>query len=420
MSNTHDTSRDLDSLLSSEAYFEDPYPIYDRLRTEAPVFWSEKWAAWVVTRHEDIAGIAKDTKSFSNAGRITLFLNQLPPSEQAQLSYLKAHYEDAGLVHSDPPDHARLRRLVSKAFTPRMIENMRGEVVRIVDSLLDRVQLRGEMDLIRDFAFPLPAIIIAGMLGVPDEEREQFKDWSDKIQQFLGTGRANLERALEAQESWRAMNAYFEKLVAERRREPQDDIVSGLISARDEKDALTEKEMIGTCGAMLIAGHETTTNLISNSILILMGNPQTRRELSEKPELYPTATEEFLRFESPFQSAPRTCRADTKIGGQLIREGNLVHLMLGAANRDPEKFENPSQLNIHRQDLKHVAFGHGIHLCLGAALARLEGPIAIEAALRRLPELRLAKGKRPLWKRSMVQRGMITMPVVWDGQESRL
>ncbi len=405
------TNTELDSLLANDRYFENPYPVYDRLRTEAPVFWSEKWSAWVVTRYDHLLEIAKSPKVFSNSGRVTRFLDQLKPEEQERVPYLKAHYENAGLVHSDPPDHTRLRRLVSKAFTQRMVEKMREEIVDIVNGLLDRVESQGEMDLIRDFAFPLPAIVIAGMLGVPDEDRDQFKDWSDKIQRFLGTGRANLERALDAQESWRSMNAYFEGLVAERRRLSKDDIVSGLISAKEEKEALTEKEMIGTCGAMLIAGHETTTNLISNGVLALLDHPEVRGELAVKPELYPQAVEEFLRFDSPFQSVPRTCRADTKLGDLLIREGDLVHLMLGAANRDPAVFEDPSRLNIHRTNLKHVAFGHGIHLCLGAALARLEAPIALSALMGRFPDLKLASGAKPRWKPSMVQRGMASMPV---------
>lgn len=413
-----ETATPIDALLGSDAYFDNPYPVYDRLRSEAPVFWSETWKAWIVTGYDAVVQMTRDTQRFSNQGRVTLFLNQLSPSEQEQVPYLRAHYENAGLVHSDPPDHTRLRRLVNKAFTPRIIEGMRSEVVRVVNELLDQQQGKREMDLIRDFAFPLPAIIIAGMLGVPQEDRDQFKDWSDKIQHFLGTGRARLDKALEAQESWRFMNSYFEGLVAERRKSPRQDIVSGLISARDEKDALTEKEMVGTSGAMLIAGHETTTNLISNAILALIERPDVKEELLANPSLFPAATEEFLRFESPFQSAPRTCRQDTEIGGQTIKKGQLVHLMLGAANRDPARFKDPHQLDIHRQDMKHLAFGNGVHLCLGAALARLEGPIAIETVLRRFPNIRLADGEKPQWKRSMVQRGMARLRVAREPETS--
>jgi len=329
------------------------------------------------------------------------------------LTALIEHYEHGGLVQLDPPARTRLRRLVNLAFAPRAVTGMRATVEDLVDRMLDEAQERGELELIRDLAFPLPATVIAGMLGVPAAERDQFKDWSAKIQRFLGSGDAHFPYALEAQDSWLRMNAYFQAMLEERTRRPQDDLLSALAAAHDAGDALDEDELVRTCGAMLIAGHETTTNLIASETLALLTHPDQLRAVHQDPFLYPGAVEETLRYDSPFQSGLRTVAEDVELRGQLLRRGQLVYPILGAANHDPSRFPNPHAFDIRRDASKQGTFGHGIHHCLGAALARLEVPIALERLLGRFPSLRLTPGDAPRWKRSMVQRGLERLALRW-------
>lgn len=408
------SSFNIDEQLLSPAYVESPYPTYDLLRSHCPVYWSDKWSAWLVTRYDDVMTVLHDHRRFSNQGRYTLYLAQLAEDQRRQLAALIEHYEYGGLVQSDPPAHTRLRRLVSLAFTPRTVEQMREMVEQIVDTLLDQAAGSNRLELVRNFAFPLPAIVIAGMLGVPAEERDQFKDWSSKIQRFLGSGQAHFPYALEAQECWQQMNAYFLALLTKRRRQPQHDLVSALAVARDENDQLGEDELVRTCGAMLIAGHETTTNLIASGILALLRQPDQLQLLRDNPSLYPNAVEEFLRCDSPFQAAPRRVTEDCELRGQQLRQGQLVYVLLGAANRDPAQFSRPDLLDIRRSENKQLAFGYGVHYCLGAPLARLEAPIALQHLIECFPRLRLDPADPPRWKKSMVQRGLERLPLLID------
>ncbi len=413
MGHVRDKTPDLDERLLSPAYIESPYDTYDLLRAQAPVYWSARWSAWIVTRYDDVLTILRDHRRFSNQGRYTRYIGQLPPEQRGQLTALVEHYEHGGLVQLDPPAHTRLRRLVNLAFTPRAVERMRATIEDLVDHMLDEAEERGELELIRDLAFPLPATVIAGMLGVPAAGRDQFKDWSAKIQRFLGSGDAHFPYALEAQDSWLRMNAYFQAMLTERTRRPQDDLLSALAAAHDAGDTLNEGELVRTCGAMLIAGHETTTNLIASGTLALLAHPDQLRAVRGDCSLYAGAVEETLRYDSPFQSGLRTVTEDVELRGQLVRRGQLVYPMLGAANRDPSRFPHPHAFDIRRDASKQVAFGHGIHHCLGAALARLEAPIALERLLGRFPTLRLAPGDPPRWKRSMVQRGLERLALRW-------
>ena len=332
---------DVEDRLLSPEYVESPYATFDVLREHAPVYWSGRWSAWLVTRYDDVRSVLQDYGRFSNRGRYTAYMAQLSEEQRAQLGRLLEHYEHGGLVQSDPPEHTRLRRLVNQAFTPRAIKTMRELVEEIVDELLEGMAERERAELVSDFAFPLPATVIAGMLGVRAEERDQFGTWSSKIQRFLGSGDAHFPYALEAQESWGRMNAIFGALLKDRRQHPQDDLVSALAQARDADAGLSEDEIIRTCGAMLIAGHETTTNLIASGVLALLGHPEQLEALREDPSLYPQAVEEFLRYDSPFQSAPRSVTEDCEFGGQTLKKGDLVYVMLGAANRDPAQFSDP-------------------------------------------------------------------------------
>lgn len=398
--------KNIDSSLLTPDYVENPYSIYDELRTDDPVYWSEKWNGWLVTRYDDVQHILKDTKTFSNRGRYTRYLSGLSDDQRSQLAYLEHHYEHGGLVQSDPPAHTRLRKLINSAFTPRIVSQMEDLVREIVADLIAAFCDRESVELIYEYAFPLPAIVIAGVLGVPREQRDQFKRWSSVIQRFLGSGKVNFEFAVAAQDAWRAMNDYFTRLFAERTKRPQNDLVSTLAHARVDGEQLLEDEVVRTCGAILIAGHETTTNLISNGLWLLLENPEELAQLRSDSGLYVSAIEEFLRIESPFQSIPRTVTVDTELHGHLLQRGDIVHAMIGAANRDPQQFRDAHMLDVRRGDNKHLAFGYGVHFCLGAALARLEAPIAIKALLDRFPHLSLIPDQPPVWKVSMVQRGM--------------
>lgn len=396
----------LDALLLTPTYIESPYEVYDLLRERYPVFWSDKWQGWLLTRYDDVIAVVKDPRRFSNRSRYTKYLSTLSNEQRSQLAYLQNHYEHGGLVQSDPPEHTRLRKLVGSAFTPRMINRMDNLVEQIVDDLIATFADKSEINLIYEFAFPLPATVIAGMLGVEISSRDQFKDWSAAIQRFLGSGQVRFDYALAAQQAWQNMNGHFKQLLDERGKSPRDDLVSALAHACEDGERLTEQEVIGTCGALLVAGHETTTNLISNAIWLLLQHPDQLNRLRNDASLYPSAVEEFLRYESPFQSAPRTLTEDVELRSQILRKGQLAYVMLGAANRDPSRFDRPDELDITREDNKHLAFGHGIHFCLGAALARLEAPIAIRAMIERFPEMHLDLQRPPVWKESMVQRGM--------------
>ena len=403
---------DIEQQLLSPVYVQNPYATHALLREHAPVYWCKKWGAWLITRHEHVVAALRDHRRFSNEGRYTLFFSRLPREHRERLAYLIDHYEHGGLVQSDPPNHTRLRRLTNSVFTPQAVAHMREPVEQIVAQLIAQLRQKRRVDLIRDFAFPLPAIVIAGMLGVPPDARDQFKDWSSKIQRNLGSGAPNIQYALDAQESWRNMNETFEALLNERLRHPKNDLLTALAQARDGADALQANEIVRTCGSMLVAGHETTTNLIASSILHLLARPDLRAMLVADVALYPDAVEEFMRFESPFQSMPRTVTEDVEFHGEHLRRGDLVYVMLGAANRDPRQFAHADQLDFRRGENRQIAFGHGIHMCLGAAVSRLETPIALQGLLGAFPNMRLIEGDPQVWKTSMVQRGLEKFPLI--------
>jgi cytochrome P450 len=309
----------------------------------------------------------------------------------------------------DPPDHTRIRSLVSKAFTPRRVEKLRARVAELVDELLHG---KGrEIDLVRDLAYPLPVIVIAELLGVPAKDRDRFKRWSEELSAILDPlsaggrlGRANRAFADAAH--------YMRRIFEERRREPRDDLVSALVAAEEAGDRLSEIELLSVTMLILGAGHETTTNLIGNGVLALLRNPAERRRLADEPDLAASAVEELLRYDSPVQLTDRVTTEPMELGGQSIKERKAVVLLLGAANRDPEAFAEPDRLHLARTDNRHVAFGHGIHFCVGAALARLEAQVAIPELLRRYPDMRLAREPRADdWKKSIVLRGLKTLPL---------
>jgi cytochrome P450 len=324
------------------------------------------------------------------------------------------------MLFRDPPDHTRLRALVSRAFTSSVVEGMRRHIRRVVDGLLDRVQDAGRMDVIADLAYPMPVRVICGMLGVPLGDQEAIREWSADLGRSLDaigltTGVEVLERGRAGQ---RAMSDYFRRLAAERRRRPTDDLLSHLIAAEEAGDHLTEDEVIGTCVLLLFAGHDTTMNLLGNGILALLRAPQEFERLKADPGLIGSAVEELLRYDSPVQRTGRFTRAPVEMGGRMIPEGAIVVVVIGAANRDPAQFPNPDRLDVGRADNRHIAFGYGIHYCLGAPLARVEAQIALGAVIDRLGDLALAD-LEPEWRESQVLRGLKALPVTFTPQVTR-
>ncbi|MEO6846499.1 MAG: cytochrome P450, partial [Chthoniobacterales bacterium] len=385
--------------------------VYAQLREEAPVYWCEKWNSWLVTRNDDSREVVRDTQVFSNTGRHTVLLQQIEGSARGRLQALQKHFEGRGLINSDPPSHTRLRKLANKAFTPGMVEAMRPRVEAIVDMLLDQVDPTKPFDIIGALAFPLPTIVIAEMLGAPSEDREKFKHWSETITAFSQSGKIIVERAYVAQESIIELTAYFRDLIHQRRVSPKDDLLSALAAASEDGEGLSDDELFDTCVTLLIAGHETTTSLIGNGMFELLQNPDQLEALRANQGLMRSAVEEMLRYHSPVLAVHRRVIKDITLRGEQISEGDLLYMVLASANRDPAVFSEPDRFNIQRPvaENKHVAFGYGLHFCLGAPLARMEAPIALNGLMKRFPNLRM--DGEPHWKSNMMVRFLEHLPV---------
>lgn len=387
-----------------------PFPVLDDLRANAPLYRFEGangGHAWMVTRYDDVLAILKDSRFGKDIRRV------LPPEQTANFapgsdtpSLFRFH-----MLSSDPPDHTRLRHLVSKVFTPRMIEQLRPRIQQITDELLDQVQVQGQMDLISDFAFPLPITVICEMLGVPVEDRLKFRVWSNAFLDRSGLIQADDEELPELGEFVR----YLQALIKEKRERPDDRLVSQLVYAEEAGDKLSENELISMIFLLLIAGHETTVNLIGNGVLELLQHPDQWRKLQADPSLIGTAVEEILRYTSPVMvGTVRWASEDIEMHGTVIEKGDLVWISLMAANTDPQHFPASEELNITREENEHLAFGKGIHFCLGAPLARMEGQIALGTLVRRLPELRLRVQPEELrWRPGMLLHGLQELPVAF-------
>jgi len=389
----------------------DPYPVFRALRAEDPVHWSDLFEAWILTRYDDIVSVLEDESRFSadrRQSRNRFARELLRREEELQGPFARAQT----MLTSDPPKHTRLRGLVSKAFTPRAVERLRPRIQEIVDGLLEEVVDSGRMDVIQDLAYPLPVIVIAEMLGVSPADRGRFKEWSDNIAATTGGPLVPAEVLERSRQSALELADYFRAVISERRREPRDDLISALIAAEEQGQALSEDELMATLILLLVAGNETTTNLIGNGTLALLRHPEQMRKLREDPSLVQTAVEELLRYDGPVQGTGRVAMEDLEIRGKRIEKGQLVLTLLAAADRDPEQFPNPDELDITRRENRHVAFGYGIHFCLGAPLARLEGQTAIGALLRRCPGLRL-EGSELEWGGSFILRGLKGLPVAF-------
>jgi hypothetical protein len=393
---------DLFDPLSPEVH-ADPYPFYRRLREADPVYLSPI-GLWILTGYDDCVTSLRDPR-FGRDGFEAILAAQYGEETGAERL-------PRSMLFRDPPDHTRLRALVNRAFTPRVIEGMRSQIQGVVDHLLDRVERRGGMDVIADLAYPLPVTVICDMLGVPAGDHEQIRHWSSDIIRSLDaivmpSDPAIVERGRVGR---RGLADYFRALLPERRRHPRADLLSSLLAVEEQGDRLTEGELLATCVLLFIAGHETTVNLIGNGLLALLRHPAELDRLRRQPALIGSAVEELVRYDSPVQRTARITNAPVELGGRTIPPGAFVVTVIGAANRDPAQFPDPDRLDVARAENRHIAFGFGIHFCLGAPLARVEGQLALGTLLRRLPRLRLT-GAALEWRESSTLRGLRALPV---------
>jgi cytochrome P450 len=383
----------------------DPFPFLNALREEGPVrraVLANGVEAWLVTRYEDGLAAMSDPRMSSDLHHATdpRLLEQQPAAEPFPRSMLRV----------DPPDHTRLRRLVSKAFTARRIAELRPRVEKITDQLLDGVTPVGRADLISEFALPLPVTVISELLGVPVDDRDGFQEWTN----VMLDQRAGRPNQVRLEQAWQQMLAYLEQLLAAKRARPDDDLLSALIIARDEEQRLDENELVAMAFLLLVAGYITTVNLIGNGLAALLAEPEQLNALRDNPQLLSRAVEEFLRYDGPVNPGmARFPTEDVEIGGVRIPRGATVLIASAIANRDPARFPDPDRLDVNRADNAHLAFGHGIHYCLGAPLARLEGQIAIGAVLRRLPGLALSVPPDELQWQVGGLRGLKHLPVTF-------
>jgi cytochrome P450 PksS len=394
--------------ITSATFKANPYPFYARLRAEAPVFrvtLPDRQSAWLVTRYEDVYRVLKD-EGFAKDRR-----NAMTPEQLARQPWIPdfAKPLTRNMLDLDGVDHDRLRALVQKAFTPRLVEQMRPRIEQLTEDLLSALQSRKQIDLIHDYALPLPTTVIAQMLGVPVKDRLRFHRWSKSLFQ-ISASRFGLLMALPS--VWRFIR-YIRRLLGARRAEPQDDLISALVQAEEGGERLSEDESLAMVMLLLVAGHETTVNLIGNGALALLEHPDQMERLRSEPVLTKPAVEELLRYHSPVETATeRFARENTVVADVTIPRGETVLAVLASANRDERQFVDPDKLDLTREPNRHLSFGLGVHFCLGASLARLEGQLAITTLLRRTSELQLAVPSTALrWRRGMVVRGLEALPL---------
>jgi cytochrome P450 len=398
-------------ILFGDEILQDPYPTYARLHEEGPLHYVDvgsKWAVWSVFSHAECSSIAKDPRL--SAKRAKQMLLPLPLSRQSEFSEL-SRMLSLWLIFMDPPEHTRLRKLLNKGFSAAAVEGLRPQAEAIVDQMLKPLEHGSEVELMSEFANPMPVRIISELLGVPQALHGTFVNASRAIAVFRGNPNRTVEEARAAQDALVELTEFFRKTVAERRRNKGSDLISLLIDIEEEGEVLTEEELYAQCIALLFAGHETTRNLIGNGMYTLLQHPQETAELRERPEMIRSTVEELLRYESPVQFTARVLKEDIEVCGQQIRKGWTVLCMLGAANRDPKQFKEPNQLDLKRLNNQHLAFSAGLHFCIGAQLARLEGQIALLNLVQRFPEMKLT-GPRPEWASTFGFRGLKSLPVI--------
>ena len=421
------------SRLQQEDFRANPYPFYAQLRTQDPVHWDEELGFWSLSRFADIESLYLDER-FSRAQGLMRGFDRLSIENQKTAAPVY-HSFSKTVFYADPPYHTHLRGLMNNAFTPRRVEQLRPTIQRLVDKLLDAAQANGGMDVVRDFAYPLPVMVIAELLGLPPQDREKFKKWSDDLFAILGTMKKQPHLIERAAKSLEEMTDYVTTLSQKRRESPRDDLLSALLAVVDDDaltaphpvsssphstgqlvreresfTTLTQDELVANVNILLSTGHETTTHLLGNGLLALLQHPEQLQKLKNNSSLLESTIEEILRFDNPVQITYRAALEDAELGGKLIRKGDLVNTIIGSANRDPERFSNPDTFDITRDEGRHLSFGLGIHYCIGAPLVKLEAEIAFETILRRFHNLAHATEKLE-WQKHPIFRGLKELQV---------
>lgn len=396
--------------LFSRQFKTDPFPTYAEMRQNDPIYphiAPDGTTMWYISRYDDVVEVLKDNDTFVKDKQNTLLPEEAHPH---QTPPFMQRLINENMLFSDPPDHTRLRGLVNQAFTPRRIEQMTPRIQAIADALLDGVASQGRMDLIADFALPLPTIIITDMLGIPDADRDEVQEWSQAI---IAPGRHGLNYK-DRRKKVRAFVDYLQDLFAERQRQPQDDLTTDLVQAEEAGERLSVAELSSMVALLLVTGHETTVNLIGNGVLTLLRHPK-QVALVKRGDGVETAVNELLRYDGPVEtSTTRWVRRDVVYKGHTMKRGDIVRVVLSSANRDSCQFHDADQLDVTRENNKHLAFGHGIHYCLGAPLARVEGKIALQTLFGRFPDLRLAMPESELeWRSGVLFRGLKRLPLMW-------
>jgi cytochrome P450 len=396
----------------SPEFLQNPFGELAKLRSISPVLWSPKGRQWLVTGYEEAVKILRSKPAHKRMAP----MQPRCPFANLGLRLAELHPIRSNMIlHQDPPQHTRMRTLVNSAFAPKVVTNLEGSTLETAESLLDDVEKGSAsnrtFDLISQYSFPLPVTVISNLLGVHSGDRAKFRDWSNRITPNLDM-KINPVKILGAQMASNHLLNYFKVLIEERRREPKDDLLSALVKVESQNDGrLSENELLANLLLILIAGHETTVNLIGNGIHALLDNPDQRRLLQEKPELIENFVEETLRYMGPVQMVRRFAHEDMEVAGETIRKGDLILLLLGACNRDPREFPSPDSFDMTRGEIKHLAFSQGIHFCLGAELARMEGRVATQALLRRFPNLASAANTNLTYKHPFALRGLEALPV---------
>jgi hypothetical protein len=390
----------------------DPYPTYERLRSEDPIHWSFL-DMWVLTRYRDVKAVLCDPRFRSNPvpkrvkEKGKYLQHQQKPKNLDSLAQTSSKF----IGFLDPPDHTRLRELFSKAWSFRLGEGLHSEIQEIVDELIDNIRNKGVMDIISDFASPLPVILAGRILGVPDESYEKLHQWSNDLS-LLFEPLVSLDEYEYLNQVSLEFTDYFRDLILERQNNPKDDLISTLISAKNQGRKLNEEDLLSLCMMVIVTATGTSQSFLGNSMLALLNHPDQLEKLKREPSIIQSAVEELLRYDSPVQQTFRIATEDVEISGQKIQAGQMVLVSLGAANRDPSKFSDPDRLKLTRRENKHLAFADGIHHCLGAYLSRVEGQIAINTLIQNLPEMKRVE-KKTEWRKNMTLRMMKTLPVTF-------
>ena len=398
------------------AVMADPFPAYARLQTEDPVHWSPVLKSWVITRYDDVRTILlHDDMSVS---KLNAFYKSLPTDDAERMQEI-IRYLNLWVAFQDPPQHTRMRQILRKAFMASAFNNMEGAINAIVGQLLNDLSGHSRIDFIADYALLVPAYVIMDLLGVPRTMLSEFKSWADDMAVFIAGARNADDKYERAERGCRNMAGYFRELINENRRSQKPGFLADLINANESGDSLTDDELIATCILVLFAGHETTTNLIGNSLLTLLKHPHHFSEFKDNPDINNSACEELMRFDGPSNGIVRTVTKDHQLHGQTLRAGDRVYAMLNAANRDPQAFEQPDTLILNRKPNRHLVFGTGIHTCPGLQLARQEGRIALRAFADRFPDTTLIDDAPPRWQDAMVPRGTKSLPVCLTGERTQ-